>query len=133
MEYILVILAIVIVLWLFLMFKFRKRKNKIAKSRIEFFEKRLKVIMWPSYSYREQILELDKLLHYVLKDLSYEGTLWDILKLQPVEITSLDEVWRLHKLRNKLAHDFDEIANTALKRDAKNFEWEIRKILKKAI
>lgn len=89
--------------------------------------------MWPSYSYREQILELDKLLHYILKDLSYEWTLGEILKKEPVEISSLDEIWRLHKLRNKLAHDFDEIAETSLRKDAKKFENELNKILKKAI
>lgn len=131
MEYILLIFALVIILWIILLIKFRKKRKTLPSARIKFFEKRLKVILWPAYSYREQILDLDKLLHYLLKDLGYEWTLGEILKLQPEEILDINEIWRLHKLRNKLAHDFDEVAETTLRRDSKKFESQIRSILKK--
>jgi len=64
----------------------------------------------------EQIIEYDKIYHHILKDLGYRGSFGEILKRNPREIKNINDVWELHKLRNRLVHD--------LRQPKKNLEKE---------
>jgi hypothetical protein len=84
-----------------------------------------------SDSAKEQIIDYDKLYHKALRDLGYIGNFGDILKLNPKEIEDINSIWELHKLRNKLVHDFDLLADIVLKEKALDYKIEIKRLLKR--
>jgi hypothetical protein len=57
-------------------------------------------------NYKLAIIEADKLLDTVLKDLTIPGsTMGERLKAIPTsQLPSIDNVWQVHKLRNHLVH-----------------------------
>jgi hypothetical protein len=126
----LVIFIVIVVLWLILLLKFRKRKNKISQSKISFFNKQLNEILINS-SYKEQIIDIDKLYHKILIQWWYSWTFWEILKTEPIEIWNLQTIWELHKLRNKLVHDFDLLSESILKKNADKYKKEVLNLIKK--
>lgn len=126
---ILVLLVLIIWFWIFFAF-FYKKKAWLSDEQIKKFTKRLKLINSPSYTGREKILELDKLYHHILKQVWFSWTFWEILKQNPSYISDIDEIWRLHKIRNKLAHDMDEISIVKLRKEAKNYIQETEKLIK---
>jgi hypothetical protein len=123
-----VIVLLIIFIWIFLIFKFTK-KYKINPEKIIFFKKQLKRIV-TNWSYKEQIIDIDKLYHKVLQEAGYNGTFWEILKSEPSEIWNLQNIWELHKLRNKLVHDFDLLSENILKQKAIKYKDEINKLIK---
>lgn len=52
-----------------------------------------------------KVMESDAIFDRTLKELGYEGSLGDKLKDAENRIPNIDEVWRAHKLRNRLAHE----------------------------
>jgi hypothetical protein len=82
-------------------------------------------------SSKEQIIDFDKLLHKILKIKWFEWNLWEILKQNPEIIYNIDHVWKLHKLRNKLVHDFDIVSEQILIKKVKEYEKIISEILEK--
>jgi uncharacterized protein YutE (UPF0331/DUF86 family) len=52
------------------------------------------------------------------------------LKLEPSEIVDLQKIWELHKLRNKLVHDFDLLSEKILKQKSKDYINEFNKLIK---
>jgi hypothetical protein len=52
-----------------------------------------------------KILEADKVLDTLLKELGYTGSLGDKLKKGGKYLPNLNDVWRAHKLRNTVAHE----------------------------
>ena len=79
-------------------------------------------------SSKEQIIDFDKLLHKILKIKWFEWNLGDILKQNPEIIYNIDHVWRLHKLRNKLVHDFEIVPEQTLRKKVKEYEKIISEI-----
>ncbi len=126
--YIIIFLVIVLV-WIFLVFKFSKKKW-ISENDRTFFIKQLKKIS-SNNSYKEQIIDLDKLYHKILQAFWYKWSFWEILKQKPIVIWNLNKIWELHKLRNKLVHDFDILSENILKEKSLNYQKEIVKILRK--
>jgi len=122
------ILFFIILFAIFILFKYRKLW-KISKSRKKFYKKHIKLISSDANSYKEQILDFDKLYHSLLKDLWYTWTFWDILKKNPKEIKDIDKIWKLHKTRNKLAHDFEDIDDNILRKKAEDYKKEINKLI----
>jgi uncharacterized protein YutE (UPF0331/DUF86 family) len=59
------------------------------------------------------------------------GTFGEILKSKPREIDDLNKIWELHKLRNKLVHDFDLLDDIILTKKSKEYQKEFEKLLKK--
>ncbi len=59
--------------------------------------------------YKLAIIEADKLLDGVLKLSGYQGeTMADRLKqLTPAQISNLEDVWQVHKIRNRIVHEPD--------------------------
>lgn len=94
-------------------------KKKLPKARKAYLNKLFKWISKKTTS-KEKIIDYDKLYHMILLEMWYKWTFWEILKMEPNEIWNINKVWELHKLRNKLVHDFDLIDENFLKRK----EWE---------
>lgn len=123
-----VVFILILLIWIFLVLKFSK-KTKLSEERIKFFNTQLKRIITNS-SPKEQIIDMDKLYHKFLQELWYEGTFWEILKLNPEEIPDINKIWELHKLRNKLVHDFDLLSEKVLKSKSAEYNKEINKLIK---
>ena len=127
MEYILIF---IIILWfLFLAFFSYKTSKKLNQSKIIEFKKILNSIE-KSASEKEKIIDLDKLYHKILLEFGYKWSFWDILKQKPIIIKELNKIWELHKVRNKLAHDFDNFDEKFLSKTANDFIKEINILLK---
>lgn len=104
--------------------------KKISPQKVVQFRQFQKNISF-SDSPKEQILDYDKLYHKILMECGYKWTFWDILKQKPNVIFHLNKVWDLHKIRNKLAHDFDHIDERILQQKAKEYFDEISILIKK--
>jgi len=125
---VIIIFILIIFIWIFLIFKFTK-KYKISPDKVVFFNKQLKRVI-VNWSYKEQIIDIDKLYHKILLESGYQWTFWEILKSEPTEIWDLQKIWELHKLRNKLVHDFDLLSVKVLKTRANEYKNEIEKLIK---
>ncbi len=127
------ILAIVIFVWsLFfgvnVVVKY-SRKRKLDENKKKEFQKLFKKISSDYNDSKQKIIDYDKLYHKILQALGYEGSFWEILKKEPNEIWDLDKVWELHKLRNKLVHEFDLVSEATLRKKASLYEKQIEFIL----
>ena len=120
MYYILALIVVVVIFWIFMILKFSKSKklNNYIKKELE---KKLNNIK-KSNSGKEKIIDFDKLYHKILIELWYVWTFWEILKSEPKVISDLNKIWELHKLRNKLVHDFDLLSEHILKKKALEYE-----------
>ena len=127
--YTIIIFIIILFIWIFLLFKFRNKKNKISSTKVTFFNNQLKRLI-ANWSYKEQIIDIDKLYHKVLVEGWYNWTFWEILKSEAREIWNLNKIWELHKLRNKLVHDFDTSSETVLKNKSLEYKNEFNKLIK---
>ena len=105
------------------------RKKKMSSDKRKHFATLLKRISRGS-SPTEKIVDMDKLYHKILLALWYEGTFWEILKLCPNEIGDIDKVWEIHKLRNKIVHDFDNHHEWYLNKKSLEYKREIEILLK---
>ncbi len=122
------VLIWIVILWIILLFLYwTKRKPKLSKDRIWYYQKEIKKCVYSSP--QDKIIQYDKILNYILKDLWYEWNLADQLKQNPKEIKDIQTIWKLHKLRNRLAHELSPIANNILLNESKNFEKELFKLL----
>jgi len=126
--YIYILLMFILVFWIYFSFFF-KRKTWISESKKEYFYSKISDIEDYSSSDKEKILEFDKLYHHILKEFWYNWSFWEILKRNPKEILDINLIWRLHKIRNKLAHEFDTFSESDLSKDAKLFQKEVEKLL----
>lgn len=128
--YIFAILSIVSIFswWISLILKYSKKKKLSEKDKkeLKIFFKKIKNLP----SDKEKIIDYDKLYHQILKRFWYEWTFWEILKKKPNEISNLNKVWTLHKLRNTLVHEFDSSLKDGLSKRVKEYEKEIELILK---
>lgn len=112
-------------------FRFLKRLffwRKLHPQDARYFLKVLKDI--ESLSVKEQIIQYDIVYHKILQKLWYGWTFWDILKRNPKEISDIQEIWRLHKLRNTLVHELDFIWKN-LPEEAQKYKTQISLMLKK--
>lgn len=114
--------------WLFLLYHFSKKKH-ISNEQKSFLTKKLKKLNTLN-SYREKIIESDKIYHKVLQAYWYNWTFGEILKQKPLVINDIQIIWDLHKLRNKLVHDFDLISESVLKKKAELYKKELQKLIK---
>ena len=126
-EFIIWVVLFIIALAIFLILKYSK-KRKLSDSQKKVFLRNLKHISW-LHSWKEKIIDYDKLYHMILKWLWYEGSFGEILKIKPEEVYSLNNIWELHKLRNKLVHDFDLLEERVLSKKAMNYEKEVKNLL----
>lgn len=118
----------IIFLWIFVFLKFSKKKklSKYDKKEILKNFKKIKSL----YSFKEKMVDYDKLYYFILKKIWYKWSFWEILKSEPKHIKDLNKIWELHKIRNKLVHDFSDISENDLKKKVKEYEKEIEYFLK---
>jgi uncharacterized protein YutE (UPF0331/DUF86 family) len=119
----------VFVFWFYISVFFLKKRKKLDREKVIFFNKQLKNIS-SEVSEKQKILSYDILYHKILLSVWYIWTFWEILKQKPLVIQDLEVIWQLHKLRNKLAHEFDRIDEQILQQKSKQFHKEIQKLLK---
>ena len=125
---------LLIIIWLITVYvllnnKLKKSRKKLNQEQIKSLKKLLKNIELNIDSTQHQILEIDKLYHKVLREAWYNWTFWEILKLNPKEITDINLIWELHKIRNKIAHDFDIMDQKTLLVKAKTYKKEVEKLI----
>lgn len=130
MKYIILIIILLIIISLYFAFFYGKKTRKLSPEKIQDFQKKLKIIS-SHISSKEKIIDSDKLYHKILLEAWYLWDFWSILKQKPLIIDDLNKVWELHKIRNKLVHDFDNYAENILREKSKEFSREIEKLLKK--
>lgn len=114
---------------LFLVFYFWRKKKIDAKLSFE-LTKKLKYIENDTISNKEKVVVLDILYHQILKTLGYTGSFWEILKGKPKEISNINEIWRLHKLRNTLVHELWSHDEVLLQKEVKKYSSQIKNLLK---
>lgn len=122
------LLSVILFSFLFVIFSLFIAKNWFKRKLIKKERRHFKKIflnIWKSKSDKEKIIEYDKLYHKILLALWYNWSFWEILKMEPIEISNINEIWNLHKIRNKLVHEFDEIDEKELKKLAKNYKKEL--------
>ncbi|GHU08487.1 hypothetical protein FACS189431_4830 [Alphaproteobacteria bacterium] len=79
-------------------------------------------------TYQMGILSADKLLDRALKEVGVPGeTMGDRLKASKSRFSDINQVWTVHKLRNRIAHDTDVNVNII---NAKKAMYVYRKALK---
>ena len=114
--------------WIFLVLKYSKKKT-ISKEKNILFTRLLKSTT-AQVSLKEKIINYDKLYHKILNELWYVWTFGEVLKWEPKEIRDRDKIWKLHKLRNKIVHDFDSYEERYLERQSQEYKKEIQQLLK---
>lgn len=126
-----IILYVLVFLWVFIFaisvvikYSIKKKLSKKDKKELKKIFKEIKT----KKSNKEKIIDYDKLYHKILKKFGYNWTFWEILKKEPNEVWDLNKVWELHKLRNKLVHDFDDL-DLSLEKKSKEYEKQIIFIL----
>lgn len=130
MEKIIIIIIVFILIFAFYFaFFWWKKRKKLSPEKIKDFQKKLKLIV-AYISPKEKIIDSDKLYHKILREAGYEGDFWEILKQKPIIINDINTIWELHKVRNKLVHDFDHHAEFFLQDTAKKYFKEIQILLK---
>ncbi len=129
MEYFfLAIIVTILLVGVFLTFGYPSKKA-LKKDKKSYYEKEIqKVSTLPSPT--EQIMRYDMIMHHILKDYGYSGTVGDQLKAKPRMISNLDAIWSLHKLRNKLAHSLETVSESLLEKKAREFEKIVLNLLK---
>lgn len=119
------VIIILLVLWVFFLVFFLWKKKKLWEGRRKYFLQILSKVKKNSSS-KSKIIDYDKLYHNILKDIWYKWTFWEILKSNPKVIININKIWELHKLRNKLVHEFDE--HESLDSKAIEYEKEIKNL-----
>jgi hypothetical protein len=122
----------IILLWVFIVIiPWIHYKRKISRVKNKYFIKKINETLKKRISLREKIITLDKILHNILLELWYYGTLWEILKKEPEYILNIEKIWELHKLRNKLVHNIDDdYSDNFLYVKLEEFNKELKILLK---
>jgi len=127
----LIILSFIFLIWIYLGFFWKNKSKKKLSIDIEKYKNHIKNINRWDKSFKEQILDYDKIYHNILKEAWYNWSFWEILKQKPSIISDIDNIWKLHKLRNKLTHDMDDFEKVFLQKKSKEYKKEVEKLLSK--
>lgn len=123
----LVLFVSIFTFWIFTVF-FSKKKRKLAPQEKKKFLKKQQQIQ-RSISEKEKIIDYDKLYHKIFQGLGYSGDFGSILKSEPKQISDIQKIWKLHKVRNKLVHDLDDMSVSVLRKYVKEYEREVERLL----
>lgn len=101
-----ILLIAVVVLVILEVFLVWRKKGRFSKSdlsliRGEWDSIRGKIVREPKYA----LIEADKLLDYVLKKSGYCGSLSEKLIKAEKIFHHIDDIWKMHKMRNRAAHE----------------------------
>lgn len=129
MYFISFLIILLFIFAIYFAFFYFKKNKKLSSEQILEFQKILKKVL-SNISTKEKIIDLDKLYHKILMSYWYKWSFWEILKQNPNIINDINSIWELHKLRNKLAHDFDLIEEKILVQKVKDYTKEVEKLIK---
>lgn len=105
MEIYILLSGVVLLIFIELFFVLRRRrrfsKRELALVRTEWEAVRNKISREPKHA----LIEADRLLDFVLKKRGYAGSLGDKLKKAEDAFSHADDIWKAHKLRNRVAHE----------------------------
>lgn len=127
MIYLLISILLIIIFWIFVVIKYSKKKW-LSDEKREFIMKNFKKISI-DINIKQKIINYDKLYHRILTEVWYKWTFGEILKGKPKEISDINKIWELHKLRNKLVHDFDSEDDMVLNKKAGEYKGEVERLL----
>ncbi len=127
--FILLVIFIIIIIFIFFLVYIYSKKSVLSDFEKKDLFNKYKKILNSNISYKEKIIDFDKLFHLILQKIGYIWSFWDILKQNPKEIININKIWELHKLRNKLVHDFDLLSDSILRKKVREYEYEIKRIL----
>ncbi|MDB4978000.1 MAG: hypothetical protein JWM56_186 [Candidatus Peribacteria bacterium] len=79
---------------------------------------------------QRKILEADKVLDQLLRELGYRGSVSDKLKKAGSYLPYIDNVWAAHKLRNRIAHEPGmRVNDDEVRKALRSFETAISKFV----
>ena len=122
-----IIWLLIIILWIYVFIKLTWKK-KLTSDKIKYFKdiiKKTKLLE----SEKEKLVNFDKIYHKILIEAWYSWSFWEILKKKPKEIKSINNIWELHKIRNKLVHDFDHFDEKVLLKKNSEYFLEISNLI----
>jgi len=97
-----------IVLAFFFAFLILRRKSRISKNEISFVINQWRIIGLGKNP-KNDIIEADKLLDFVLGKYGFTGSLGEKLRKAESLFSDKNGVWLAHKMRNKFAHELNFI------------------------
>ena len=104
-----VAVAVVLTVMILLAIALTKRRNSglnVERYRSDWLKINSSLDSSNIMTYQMGILNADKLLDKALKELGVSGeTMGDRLKASKSRFSNIDQVWTVHKLRNRIAHD----------------------------
>jgi hypothetical protein len=119
----------VILWWIILAYKY-SHPRKLPKAKLNFLLKEYKKIL-QNNNPKHSIIDIDKMYHKVLLQIWHKWSFWEVLKKEPKEIWDINKIWELHKIRNKLVHDFDAYKTNFLKQKRNEYKKEMETLFKK--
>lgn len=125
----LIILITIIILIIFLYIISISTKKKLTKTNKEKYLK--KIIEVENSESSKKIIIYDSIIWNILNNLWYKWTISEQLKKKPKEIKFyINEIWELHKIRNKIAHEIDNINEKFLKEKSNRYKEILLNILR---
>lgn len=122
-----IIISLAIIFWIAVILIYSKKKWLSKEKKKMYIDKLNKL---ESVWYEKKIINYDSILSKILNDLWYKWMLGEQLKKNPWILTNdLQSIWDLHKLRNKLAHEVEEIDQNLLKKKSDEYKRILEKIL----
>lgn len=104
------------------------KKSKLSQDKKNYYKN--KIVLIEKEDWYKQIIQYDSILSNMLKDLWYNWWLWEQLKKKPKIISwKLNEIWELHKLRNKIAHELWNTNEELLRKSATRYKVILLSIL----
>jgi len=96
----------VFILGIVVLFLISRRKKVISEGAEGFVRNQWRMISHGANP-KNDIIEADKLLDFVLGKYGFKGSLGEKLKKSKRLFSDIDGVWQAHKLRNKIAHQLN--------------------------
>lgn len=126
-KYFLLFTGAVIFLGIIEIYLILRRRKKLSTKDLFLISNEWKdICKRVSYEPRHVVCDADKLLDFVLKKKGYVGSMGDKLKKSDKLFSHINDVWSVHKLRNKYVH---EIGIKVTKEEAKHALSIIRQAL----
>ena len=119
----------VICWWIYLAYKYT-HPRKLSWEQARFLAGAYNKIL-RNKDHKALIIDIDKLYHKILLWIGHKWDFWAILKSETREIGDINKIWNLHKMRNKLVHDFNTFDEEHLRRNADEYKKEVQILLKK--
>ena len=104
LSFLIIFIALDMVIVVFLYRTFRSPYKKISTEKRSYFKKIFDDITTTS-DYKMKLIEYDSLLNTILTERNIQGTLAEQLKQYAPQTPYEDDIWKAHKLRNKVVHE----------------------------